>query len=166
MKKNLLKMTLLMMLVFYASFSRACPFIGYGWLDVGWMIVTPSEYSVVGNIELVSKSYKVGADRYAKLGSIRTVSASLASGANMTLMAYACYIQSQTYFSIGNQLEVNCLVTWTVGYDVQNNAGGGVNISGGPISGGGKDFEVGANFNLVYEYSASSAGSEGVTCYL
>ena len=36
------------------------------------------------------------------------------------------------------QLEVNCLTTWTVGYEVENNAGAGVSIMASPISGGGK----------------------------
>jgi hypothetical protein len=166
MKKHLFKTTLLLMLIFYSTISPACPFIGYGWIDIGWIIVTPAEYSIAGDIEMVTKQYKIGADSYSKMASIKSMTASLSEGANMTIMTYACYIQSQTYVKIINQLEVNCLTTWTVGYDVQNNAGADVSISGGPISGGGKDFQYGANFNLLYEYSASSSGSIGVTCYL
>ena len=128
MKKNLFKTSLLLMVIFYSTISRACPFTGYGWIDIGWIIVTPAEYTVAGNIDLLTKTYKVGADSYSKVASIKTITASLSNGANMTLMTYACYIQSQTYMKIFNQLEANCLMTWTVGYDVENNAGAGVNI--------------------------------------
>lgn len=88
---------------------------------------------------------------------------SLTSGNNLTMLAYNVYASECTPLGTTGNYIVDCLGTWTVGYNAHLKAN--VSLSGSyknpdaksPMSGG-------VDLTFAYDYSSSASGSQGFYC--
>lgn len=89
--------------------------------------------------------------------------ASVASGNNLTMLAYNVYPTTCTPLGNSGTYLVDCVGTWTVGYNAHLKAGANLNYkyknpdAKGPMSGG-------MDFTFAYDYSSSASGFQAFYC--
>ncbi|MBS1735130.1 MAG: hypothetical protein JSS98_00815 [Bacteroidetes bacterium] len=146
---------------------NACGTNGYGTIGSYLFGAILQQYSLyIGadvRVQEISQKNYVTSPQTIYYPQVYNTRCSLTSGNNLTMMAYNTYATECMPLGNSGSYLVDCVGTWTVGYNAHLKVGAVLNYNyknpdaKSPMSGG-------VDFTLAYDYSSSASGSQGFYC--